>query len=142
MTLKTSIITGTLELINCENLTVVIEEMIPTITIDNSTKVTLKTLPENVKDIVIARCNEIEIVYQEKGYPLPVNQSDVSDDWENSQYITRNVEGVPVTEKVLRVGGGYISTKRENDEAVRKQRLLEEKMVEYIRGSLKGISAR
>lgn len=57
-----------------------------------------------------------------------------SEDWKTAQFITRNNNNFqPVTEKVLRVGGGYISTERENAEAEAKERLFNQKFSELLR---------
>lgn len=134
-------ISGYLEIVNCQNVTIKLKELVPTISIDLTTGCTLSLdSASSIKDICTAKCNKISIITKGSDLPyvLPVDlELILQDNWDANQYITRIGEDKKfMTEKILRVGGGYISTERENAIAEAKEKRNEEAMTKMLHSML------
>jgi hypothetical protein len=90
--LKTSLITGYLEVINSKNVTVQLDEQIPTITVDitNGCKLEFKDIL-CMRDVYTAKCNDVTICFKEgsqQEYLVPVDLELVKrEEWEANQCI-------------------------------------------------------
>jgi hypothetical protein len=141
--LEAGLTAGTLEVINCKNVAIKFFEYVPTVTVDLTTDCHLIfDTPECLKDIVTAKCNGLSISFTKRSnmkepFKMPTDEQTVTE-WESSQYITRrNEKNALVTEKILRVGGGYISTVREDAIATEKEKANEAKFLRLMQGLLK-----
>ncbi len=140
--LKTFVITGYVECINSQDVTIYFDQHVPTITVDLSSGCQLHFATYNcMKNVYTAKCNNISICFagwnDNQRYILPVDLEHLKEEeWNANQYITRKgADNKPFTEKIVRVGGGYVSTERENqiaEEKEKKNQQILEKMIEKL----------
>ena len=137
ITLESTLTIGTLEIINCQNVFIKLSDYVPTITVDltNTCELVFDS-NQCFKDIVTARCSNLSIaIKKQEEYVVPTDIETVNKEaWEANQYITRiNHKNELFTEKIIRVGGGYVSTERENFIATEKEKENEAKLRRFMR---------
>ena len=129
------ILTGVLELINCKKVNVCFQKSCPTIQIDNSQDITLGFVEISLFDKIVSSGNSsLKVAPALNREPISIEfvgiEKEAEKDRPMLQYMTHIVGPNMVTEKVVREGNGYATTKREKEAADAKDernRLLLEK---------------
>jgi len=136
--LSSTILTNTIEIINCNGLILKLNTIALTITCDKSTGVTIQISERRFfQTLINSLCNGITISVLEDKHEVPLlSDLDQELDPQVSQIITHYVKEKITSEVILREGEGYISTKRMNEEYKEEARLNQEAYEKWVSGMI------
>jgi hypothetical protein len=138
LTVDCILTTGTLELINSENITLHLNLSAPTIQIDNCRQLEIVVRSRDcIRNIFSSKTAQFKITeVSEEGENSVSHEIEYTDgDWREDQFITRFKvpQQAPITEKVIREGGGYPTTQQELEINQEKDRRTEEALLRFVR---------
>eukprot|EP01111_Echinosteliopsis_oligospora_P002677 TRINITY_DN1406_c0_g1_i1.p1 TRINITY_DN1406_c0_g1~~TRINITY_DN1406_c0_g1_i1.p1 ORF type:complete len:251 (-),score=71.67 TRINITY_DN1406_c0_g1_i1:72-752(-) len=129
LTVSTKFMSGTLEIINCEDLTVKILEEIPTITVDTTQRCAIEfdisKYDRRKPQFVWSKCSDLSAVIDNQQHIIPSCETlrpeqDANKAQFRSQFIPDDHQFL--NELLIREGAGYATTEREKAESDERER--------------------
>jgi hypothetical protein len=137
------VLTGVLEIINCQNVSVAVVKALPTVQIDKSKDVIIGFVAPSLSGSIVSSANSSVSIAPRKDLPpelivcaAPVENTDYA--LSMTQFMTRIQEDCSLlSEVVVREGNGYATTKREKEAADAKDAKTEAALIKFLSTMIK-----